>query len=434
MRKILLSLLVATTLVSSVRADEGMWLLPFMKKLNIADMKAKGLKLEAEDIYSINSNSLKDAIAIFGGGCTSEVISPNGLLLTNHHCGYGAIQQHSSVDHDYLKNGFWAMTMAEEIPTPGLSVTFIKQITDVTDQIVPQLTSSMSEKQRSEKVAELSEAIEIKNKPSKTGRSVFIRDFFGGNQYIMFEVEKFNDVRMVGAPPSSIGKFGGDTDNWMWPRHTGDFSMFRIYTDKNGNSAEYSKDNIPMVSAKYLPISLKGVKEGDFAMILGFPGSTSRYMTSFEVSERLKQNNPIRIKVRGIRQDILMADMKADQKINIQYASKYAGSSNYWKNSIGMNKGIEDLNVIGKKEAIEKRFSEWVNASPARKAEYGDAISLIEKAVKGRMPYNFISSYISESLLNGIELIGMAGNYTEYAKQLDIKERGLDNKADEMTT
>lgn len=432
MKKIILSLLSIVIIASSARADEGMWLLPFLKKLNISDMKAKGLKLEVEDIYSVNNSSIKDAIAIFGGGCTSEVISPQGLLLTNHHCGYGAIQQHSSVDHDYLRDGFWAMSLAEEIPTPGLKVTFIKQITDVTEQIIPNLTPTMSEKQRSEKITELIAGITKKNTQNKPGRSVFVRDFFGGNQFIMFEVETFSDVRMVGAPPSSIGKFGGDTDNWMWPRHTGDFSLFRIYTDKNGNPAEYSANNIPMAAAKHLPISLKGVKEGDFTMILGFPGSTSRYMTSYEVNETLKQNNPIRIKIRGIRQDILMQDMKSDQKINIQYASKYAGSSNYWKNSIGMNKGIENLDVIGKKEAIEKRFKEWLEKDTTRKAEYGEALPLIEKSVNGRMRYNYINSYISESLTRGIELIGLANRFTELAKQLNLKEKGLQNNADSV--
>ncbi|MFI3322568.1 MAG: S46 family peptidase [Rikenellaceae bacterium] len=428
MKKFFLSLAAVMTLAFSAKADEGMWLLPFLKKLNIADMQAKGLKLSAEDIYSANQTSLKDAIAIFGGGCTSEVISSQGLLLTNHHCGYGAIQSHSSVEHDYLRDGFWSNSFEEEIPTPGLSATFVKKIVDVTDQIIPQLSNSMTEKERSEKVAELTAKITKENATDAPGCYVMVRDYFGGNQYLLFEMQRYDDVRMVGAPPTSIGKFGGDTDNWMWPRHTGDFSIFRIYTDKDGNPAKYSADNIPMQAKRHLPISLKGVKEGDFSMVIGFPGSTSRYMTSAEVSETLTQNNPIRIKVRGERQEVLMADMKASQKINIQYASKYAGSSNYWKNAIGMNQGIEKLDVVGEKAAIEKRFTEWVEAGGAeRKAEYGEAIELIHKAVEGRMPYNYTNSYLMESLLSGIELTRMASTFQPLAVELDKKERGLEN-------
>ncbi len=432
MKKLTVTLLALLMLMPQAKADEGMWMLPFIEKLNIVDMKAKGFKLEAEDIYNLNNSSMMDAIPIFGGGCSSELISDQGLLLTNHHCGYGAIQQHSSVEHDYLRDGFWAMSFEEELPTPGLSVKFVKKITDVTDQILPHLTASMSESQRSEKVSELIKKIEKKNKPEGAGRSLLTRPFFGGNQYFMFEIAQYDDVRMVGAPPTSIGKFGGDTDNWMWPRHTGDFSLFRIYTDKDGNPAKYSADNIPMRPTKYLPVSIKGVKEGDFAMVVGFPGSTSRYMTSYEVEETLKQNNPIRIKVRGIRQEVLMEDMKADQKINIQYASKYAGSSNYWKNSIGMNQGIENLDVIAQKAAIEERFRAWIAEDKARKREYGSALSLIEKAVEGRMPYNYINSYIQEALITGVELASFASNFEALARELDKKERGMDNKAAKM--
>ena len=433
MKKLFLSLLsVMLLLPFGARADEGMWLLPLMKKLNIADMKAKGLKLEAEDIYSINKSSLKDAIAIFGGGCTSELISSSGLLLTNHHCGYGAIQQHSSVEHDYLKDGFWAASLSEEIPTPGLKATFVKTITDVTDQIIPHLNDSISEQERNTKVSQLISEIVKKNKPTLKGREIIVKPFFGGNQYIMFEMEVFSDIRMVGAPPSSIGKFGGDTDNWMWPRHTGDFSLFRIYTDKDGNPSDYTAENIPMKPATHLPISLKGVKKGDFAMVLGFPGSTNRYMSSFEVSERLNQSNPIRIKARGIRQDILMEKMQADQAINIKYASKYSGSSNYWKNSIGMNKGIEDLDVIGQKKEIERRFTEWVATTPERTAEYGKALELIKKAVDGRMPYEYVGSYISETLMRGTEVTGLSSRFIPLAIQLDLKEKGMNNSADKL--
>ncbi|MFI3263276.1 MAG: S46 family peptidase [Rikenellaceae bacterium] len=432
MKKLILSVLALITLVSSAKADEGMWLLHLLKDKNFADMQAKGLKLEAEDIYSVNNASLKDAIAIFGGGCTSELVSPQGLLLTNHHCGYGAIQQHSSVENDYLTNGFWAMNQQEEIPTPGLTVTFIDKITDVTDQINAKLGTPKNEAERNSKIAEIIDQIIEENKSSDEAYYSIIKSFFGGNQFIMFDMIRYSDIRMVGAPPSSIGKFGGDTDNWMWPRHTGDFSMFRVYTDKDGKPAKYDKDNIPMQSKKYLPISTKGVKEGDFTMILGFPGSTSRYMTSYEVNERLTNINPIMIKVRGLRQDVLMEDMKADNEINIKYANKYSSSSNYWKNSIGMNKGIENLNVAGEKAKIEERFLAWVEADSARIAEYGNALPLIKKAVEKRMPLNHVISYTREALWTGVELIPLAHSYTQLAIELDRKEKGLDNKADSL--
>ncbi len=433
MKKFLLSLFsVLLLLPTVVKADEGMWLLPLMNKLNIGDMKAQGLKLDAEDIYSANQSSLKDAIAIFGGGCTSELISSQGLLLTNHHCGYGSIQQHSSVEHDYLTDGFWANSFEEEIPTPGLKVTFIKKFTDVTEEVLQDVDESMPEQERSRKISQTISKIISQNKPEEAGRYNIIKPFFGGNQYIMIEMEEYNDIRLVGAPPSSIGKFGGDTDNWMWPRHTGDFSLFRVYTDKDGKPAQYAADNIPLAPEKYLPISLKGVKEGDFSMIIGFPGSTNRYMTSYEVEETLTQNNPIRIKVRGIRQDVLMERMKADQEINIKYASKYSGSSNYWKNSIGMNKGIEDLDVVGKKREIEERFTAWVAETPERTAEYGEALGLIQKAVEGRMPYQYVTNYLGETMLTGVEVLNLANSFSALAAQLDLKESGKTNGVADM--
>ena len=415
------------------KADEGMWLLPYIEKLNIDDMKAKGLKLEAEDIYSINNSSLKDAIVRFGGGCTGEIISPQGLVLTNHHCGYGSIQSHSSVEHDYLKDGFWAMSFAEEIPTPGLTVTFIRSIEDVTSEIVPHLKNSMTESERAVKVAELSAKIVEKAKISGPGMSGAVRAFDGGNQYMLFVSQVYNDVRLVGAPPSAIGKFGGDTDNWMWPRHTGDFSLFRVYTDKDGNPAPYSPENIPMVPKKYLTVSLQGVHDGDYAMIMGFPGSTDRYMTSYEIDETVNYYNPDRINVRGIRQDILMAEMVADPKVKIQYASKYAGSSNYWKNAIGMNRGLKKLRVKEQKEAIEQNFREWVKANPEKNAEYGEALELIEKGVKGRLPYQRDAYYINEALSRSLELISAANMLSNYAIELEKKEAGHKNNLDSLT-
>lgn len=384
-------------------ADEGMWLLPFIEKMNIEQMKAKGLRLDAKDIYDLNNTSLKDAIVIFGGGCTGEIISPSGLIATNHHCGYGSIQQHSTVEHDYLKNGFWAQTQAEELPTPGLAVTFIREIKDVTPEVLAKVKPGMTEAQRNEAIAKASEKIEKANTDAKAFRSAQVMPMFGGNQFLLFVAERFTDVRMVGAPPSSIGKFGGDTDNWMWPRHTGDFSLFRVYASPDNKPAAYSKDNVPYQAPKHLEISLKGYQEGDYAMIMGFPGRTNRYMTTYEIDQVLEQDNPIRIFVRGERQKLLWEDMMADPKIRIQYASKYAGSSNYWKNSIGMSRGLRKLDVRGKKAAQQAEFTAWVNASPERKATYGNALPLIDSAVQQRREAARIQQFMSEALRTGVE-------------------------------
>lgn len=392
---------------ATVKADEGMWLLPLIKQLNEAQMKKMGSKLTAEDIYSINKASMKDAIVIFGRGCTGEVISDKGLVLTNHHCGYGAIQQHSSVGHDYLKDGFWAQTLEEEIPTPGLTVTFLVRIEDVSKQVLDSLTGIKSEDDRDMKAASVGKGISDKA-IAGSGHSGMVRSLFGGNSYYLFVYETFTDVRMVGAPPSSIGKFGHDTDNWMWPRHTGDFSMFRIYAGKDGKPAAYSKDNVPFKPRYHLPISIKGIKKNDFAMIMGYPGSTDRYMTSFEVNENLHLSNPNRIFVRGIRQDILLKDMQADEAVNIMYASKYAGSSNYWKNSIGESRGLKRLHVFEKKQAQEQAFSSWVKQSPDRIEKYGDALSLIQSAVDGRKDLSNAQQYLSECFFSGVEIMSPA--------------------------
>lgn len=403
---LLSGLLVATGL--QVRADEGMWLLPYLQKLNIKEMKAKGLKLSTDQIYNVNGNSLKDAIVIFGGGCTGEIVSANGLVFTNHHCGYGSIQRLSSVEHDYLENGFWAMNYNEELPCPGMSVTFIRSIEDVSDQILPKLNDSMSEEQRQQCVDSLSKAITKAALPENSTKEAFIESFFGGNQYLMFVVERYKDVRLVGTPPSSIGKFGGDTDNWMWPRHTGDFSIFRVYSGKEGKPAAYSKDNVPYSTPTHLKISLKGVKPGDYTMIMGFPGSTERYMTSYEIDQVLNISNPNRIFIRGERQKLMMEDMVASEKVRLQYANKYAGSSNYWKNSIGESRGLRKLGVKGQKEALEARFRAWVNEDPARQQKYGNALDLIKESIHELNPILNYRQYISEALLRGTEIITFA--------------------------
>lgn len=420
MRKIVLSVVAFTMFAASwlgVKADEGMWLLPLIEQVNMRQMKARGLQLEATDIYNPDGLGLKDAIVIFGGGCTGEVISPSGLVLTNHHCGYGAIQQHSSVEHDYLEYGFWAAAEKDELPTPGLSVTFIKEIKDVTADVLGKVKGDMSEEKRAEAVKKVSDKLVEKYSDKKAFRSARVVPMFGGNQYWLFVMERFNDVRLVGAPPSSIGKFGGDTDNWMWPRHTGDFSLFRIYAGKDNKPAEYSPDNVPYRAPKHLEVSLKGYGEGDFTMIMGFPGSTNRYMTSYEIDQVLEQDNPIRIFIRGERQELMWADMLADPKVRIQYASKYRGSSNYWKNSIGMSRGLKKLNIRQKKAGQQAEFTAWVNADEARKAKYGDALPLIEQAVRERREAMRTLQYMSEALGRSVESYGLGAKVHAILKE-----------------
>ena len=346
--KKLLIIALALLSVSIVRADEGMWLLSKLKPLNIEKMQQMGFKLTAEDIYDVNKPGIKDAIVGLGNAgrpfrhfCSGEIISPNGLMLTNHHCGFSAIQSHSSVEHDYLADGFWAYKMEDELTNPGVTASILERMEDVTDRIAPFLKDDMSEMDRGAIIDSIS-AVIVKEAVAGTKLSGQVQPMFEGNQFFLFLYTIYKDVRLVGAPPQSMGKFGGDTDNWMWPRHTADFSMFRIYTAPDGSPAEYSKDNVPLKPKHYLPVSAKGVKDGDFAMIMGFPGSTSRYLTVSEVKERMEASNAPRIRIRGTRQDVLKEAMNASDKVRIQYANKYAGSSNYWKNSIGMNKAIID--------------------------------------------------------------------------------------------
>jgi hypothetical protein len=369
-------------------------------------MTELGLKLSAEDIYSLNKACLKDAIVIFGGGCTGEIVSSQGLLLTNHHCGYGQIQAHSTVEHDYLQDGFWAKTKGEELPNPGLAVTFLIRIEDVTAQVFANVKAGMSETDRSSAIGEASQTIQ-KKATEGTNYTAQVSSFYGGNYFYLLVYERYTDVRFVGAPPSSIGKFGFDTDNWEWPRHTGDFSVFRVYSGPDGKPAPYSKENIPLKPKHYLPVSIKDLNKGDYAMILGYPGRTLRYYTSYEVDELLKYQHPDRIKIRGIKQDIWMEDMKASQKVNIQYASKFSGSSNYWKYSIGQKAGLERLNVKAKKEEIEKQFNGWVVANPERKAKYGEALNTIKSSIEGRAEYYNAAQYMNECFLGGgCELLG----------------------------
>jgi len=407
MKKLILyfvSILILST--PSLKADEGMWLLPLLEKLNIGTMTEMGLKLTAEDIYSVNNSSLKDAIVIFGGGCTGEIVSDQGLLLTNHHCGYGRIQAHSTPEHNYLADGFWAGSLEEELPNPGLSVVFLVKIEDVTKQVQEEL-SNFSDEEATMMMRGVAQEI-ASAATEGTHYQGTVRPFFGGNQFFLLVYEIFQDVRFVGAPPSSIGKFGHDTDNWMWPRHTGDFSVFRVYMGPDGKPAPYSEDNVPYKPKHHLPVSIKGVEKGDFAMVLGYPGGTQRYMTSYEIDEVLSITHPNRIKIRGARQEIIWADMMADEKVRIQYSSKYSGSSNYWKFSIGQSGSLKRLNIKTKKQKQEDKFSKWVNANPEAKEEYGNALKDIKTAVDSRAQLLHSTQYMQECLLRGSEILGAA--------------------------
>nr|MCU0409639.1 S46 family peptidase [Bacteroidales bacterium] len=406
-RTLALFLVLSLTFSFRAKADEGMWLLPLIEKLNIGKMTELGFKLSAEDIYSLNKASIKDAIVIFGGGCTGEIVSSQGLILTNHHCGYGQIQSHSTVEHDYLKDGFWAMTKEQELPNKGLSVTFLVSIEDVTSQMLANVKPGMSEAERTAALTEARGAIEKKASEGNNYRAS-VSSFYGGNYFYLLIYERYLDVRLVGAPPSSIGKFGSDTDNWEWPRHTGDFSVFRVYSGPDGKPAPYAKENVPLKPRHHLPVSIKERNKGDFAMILGYPGRTNRYMTSYEVNEQLQIVHPVRIKVRGLKQDVWMNDMKADPKVNIQYSAKYFGSSNYWKYSIGQKAGLERLNVKAKKEEFEKQYNTWVTANPDRKAKYGEALNMIKTGIEGRAEYYNALQYLNECL-QGCELLNMSG-------------------------
>lgn len=399
------------------KADEGMWVLPLLEKLNMGKMTELGLKLSAEDIYSLNKASIKDAIVVFGGGCTGEIVSSQGLLLTNHHCGYGQIQSHSTMEHDYLKDGYWAMTKEQELPNPGLSVTFLVRIEDVTDKVLANVKPGMSETERTAAINTVRTSLEQEASEGNNYRAN-VSSFYGGNYFYLLVYERYTDVRFVGAPPSSIGKYGFDTDNWEWPRHTGDFSVFRVYSGPDGKPASYSQENIPLKPKYWLPVSTKDLNKGDFTMIMGYPGRTQRYATSYEVDELLKITHPNRIKIRGTRQEILMADMQADQKVNIQYASKYSGSSNYWKYSIGQKAGLERLNVKAKKQKIEDQYSTWVNADPERKSKYGEALNMIRTAIEGRAEYTNAQQYISECFYQGCEILGLSRIATTMANAL----------------
>ncbi len=419
----------------SAQADEGMWLLQLMKQQNSIDMmKKQGLKLEADDLYNPNGVSLKDAVGIFGGGCTGEIISPEGLILTNHHCGYASIQQHSSVEHDYLTDGFWAMSRAEELPTPGLKFRFVHRIVDITDLVnskvksgeVDEYTAMTSPFLRNLAQEELAKS-DLNGKPGIVAQAL---PFYAGNKYYLIYYKVYSDVRMVAAPPSSVGKFGGETDNWMWPRHTGDFSIFRIYADKNGEPAEYSADNVPLKTPKFLPISIKGLDEGDYAMIMGFPGSTERYLTQSEVRQRMTAVNQAMIDMRTVYLDVLKKYMAQSDKTRIQYANKFAGSSNYWKNSIGMNKAIVDNDVLNTKAGQEKKFATFAQGKP----EYEGVVEKIDALVDAMTPSLRQLEYLGEGLSRAIEFGCPPAVMDKIKEALESKNDSLLNAAKEQLT
>lgn len=398
MKRFFCFLTALTVFVTSSRADEGMWLLPLLQKMNGKEMKEMGCKLSPEEIYSINNSSLKDAVVQFGGGCTAEIISNNGLLVTNHHCGYSNIQKLSSVEHDYLKDGFWAMNQGEELPCKGLTVTFLENMTDVTAVVnKAKKDAEKNGKDVDEAVQEVTKKLEEDANAQNPHCKAQVESFYNQNVYYLIIYKTYNDIRFVGAPPSSIGKFGADTDNWMWPRHTGDFSMFRVYADKDNNPAEYSKENVPYTPKKHLKISLKGIQEGDFTMIMGYPGRTTRFQTSPELNHQLTRND-ISIAARTIRQEEMLEEMLADPKVKIQYASKYSGSTNAWKKWQGMKLAFEKLGIIERAKAEEAEFMKWVNKNCSRKKEYGNVLKDLQTGVENYKDFDLAFTLSLETL------------------------------------
>ena len=403
MKKLLFLVALILAGASQVRADEGMWLPSEILK-KIKDIQSQGFKLSAEDIYSVNKSSLKDAVVRFGGGCTGELISGEGLLITNHHCGFGQIQSHSSVEHDYLKDGFWAMSRAEELPNPGLSVSFLEYMTDVTDEVLKGYKPKMTEEKRNEIIAKNTKKIEEKAINGNPNLRANVRPLYYGNQYFLFVYKVYTDVRLVGAPPSSIGKFGGDTDNWMWPRHTGDFSIFRVYAGEDNEPAAYSEKNVPFRPKKFFKINAKGIKEGDFTMVYGFPGSTREYLFSDAVKYTAYTSNPHKIALRTLRLNIQKEEMNKDQAVRIKYASKQASVANAWKKWQGEAKGIIKNTAVENKQAFEAKFDQWAEGKP----EYEGLVERFKELYGSIEELSLVQDYQTEAL-NAVEIIGFAG-------------------------
>ena len=413
LKSVIIVLIISLFSSSFAKADEGMWLLSLIGK-NYEDMKAKGLKLSAEDIYNINHASLKDAVvglgseqAPFGFFCTGEIISSKGLVLTNHHCGYGKIQAHSTEEHNYLLDGFWAANFADELPNDGMTMTRVVSLEDVTAQVVSDLTDDMSESDRHKKISEIKAKLIKEAKAKDDAYGYDVKSMFEGNQFFLFKYEVFKDIRLVGTPPNSIGKFGGDTDNWMWPRHTGDFSVFRIYTDKDNKPSKYNKDNKPYDAVHHFPVSIKGQEEGDYAMVMGFPGSTERFLTSYGIQQALDITNPTTVQIRDLKLKLMKVGMDKNEKTYLQYASKYAQTANYWKYFQGQSKGLKRLNVYQQKKDLEEEFTKWVNSDDARKEKYGEALSLIEKHYGANNKNALAKTYLFEAIFQGSEIFMM---------------------------
>ena len=417
MKKMILTIAAALTLAVSASADEGMWLLPLLQKMNAQAMADLGCRLTPEQIYSINNSSLKDAIVHFGGGCTGEMISDKGLVITNHHCGYSNIQALSTPEHNYLEDGYWAMNLSEELPARGLSVTFLQSMTDVTDILDKAYQAALKQNKKAEDKEEIAEgarnaaadALAEKAEADNPHCTARVTSFYNGNVFYLIVYKTYTDIRFVGAPPASSGKFGGETDNWMWPRHTCDFSMFRVYAGRDNEPAAYSPDNVPYRPIKTLGVSLKGYQDGDFAMIMGYPGRTQRFQTAAQLKDMIA-NQRVAIDARTVRQDVMWDARMADPEVNLQYASKYASSSNGWKKWQGEELAFEKLNIIGREEQKEADFMQWVNAKKKRREAYGSAIQTIADAVASSSEANKAYNLLTESIYR-IEVVGFAANF-----------------------
>jgi hypothetical protein len=430
MKQKLLALILIISLVS--KADEGMWLPQLLNAMNIKDMKKNGLKLTAEQIYSVNKSSLKDAIVQFAGGCTAEIVSDQGLILTNHHCGYSAIAYHSTVEKDYLTKGFWAMNKNEEVYTPNLTATIIQRIEDVTTKVLKGITATSTEAIKDSITKANIKAIE-KEAVTGTHYESFIRPFFYGNEYYLFVVETFKDVRMVGAPPSAIGKFGGESDNWMWPRHNADFSVFRIYANKDNKPAEYSADNVPYKPKNVIPISIKGYNKGDFTMVYGFPGRTQEYLSSYAVDMIMNESDPLKVSLREKRLNIMNLDMLQSDAVRIAYADKYASVANYYKKWMGEMNGLKKYDAVAKKQLFEKQFNDAVNADPVKKEKYGNIFPQLQKIYAEYKVLNKQVDYYSECLMT-IEAFVYARSYITLIAELNKKQKGTINTFDKTVS
>lgn len=412
-KKLILSLVVLFW-VSQANAQKGMWIPSLLEQLNESEMQAMGMKMDASDIYNVNQGSLKDAIVHFGGFCTGEIISKEGLVLTNHHCGYSAIQSHSTVENNLLENGFWAMNTSEELPNEGLFVRFIEEIQDVTDLILNGVDQSMTEKERSQVIQANIKIFEEQFDQLSEFEAIEVKSFYKGNQFYAFKTVRYNDIRLVGAPPSSIGKFGADTDNWVWPRHTGDFALFRIYAGPNNEPANYSEENIPFVPKHHLPVSLDGVQPGDFTMVFGFPGSTDEYLPAIAVEQLVEDINPARIEVRNRSLKVLDAEMKADPAVKIQYASKFASIANYWKKWQGENLGLSSTGAVENIRMMEEDFQKRIKKNPSLKETYAHTLDALEEVYRASLPYRKADAVFSEIISRNIEGLRVAG----YIKRL----------------